>query len=348
MSKEDLLDGLEDRLCGVEGICLILGIVGNGNLVPLGAAPALGRSYPRQDPGQRRFACAVHAQYGDAVPPLYDERDPVEHSNVSVTFVHVLEVQDDPARPGRGRESEDNFLFVGLELDEIDLLDAFQPALDLSCLRALGSESLDEALRLADHLLLVLEGRLEKSAPDFLLAQIVGVVACILRRLPLGDFDGAAHQVVQKAPVMRDEQNGSRVGLQVGLEPLEGFDVEVVCRLVKKQHRRLPQQEPRQLDPHLPAAAEFPDGRCRSRSAKPSPKRISFALASIRQPSPSSILMLDASHLGQQALDLRGLFPGSGPCLDLHGDLFKASLELLQILEGLQGLLEEASCPRVR
>ncbi len=336
-----LLDALEHRPGGVERVGLVLGIVGGNDLVPLGAAPALDRLGARQDPGQRRLAGAVDTEHGDAVPPLDGERDPVEHASVTVALVHALELQDVPARPGRYREPEGDLLLIGLELDEIDLLDALQPALNLSCLRALGPEALDEALRLADHLLLVLEGRLEEPAPGFLFAQIVGVVARILRPPPLGDLDGATDQVVQEAPVVRDKQDGPRVGLQVGLEPLEGFDVQVVRRFVEKQHRRLPQEEPRQFDPHLPAAAELPRGPVKIRLPEAEPEK--DLLGPGLDPPALAVLdaVLDAPHVGKQALDLGAGFPGSGPCLDLHGDLVKASLELLQILEGLQGLLEE-------
>ena len=56
---------------------------------------------------------------------------------------------------------------------------------------------------------------------------------------------------------MRNQQHGAAVIAQVLLQPLDGFDVEVVGRLVEQKNRGTAQQQLGQLDAHAPAARKL-------------------------------------------------------------------------------------------
>ena len=75
--------------------------------------------------------------------------------------------------------------------------------------------------------------------------------------MPQLDFDGARGGIVDKRPVVRDEHHGIGAGGDEGFEPLDGFDIEVVSRLVEEKHVGAAQKELGQLDAHAPSAAEL-------------------------------------------------------------------------------------------
>ena len=56
---------------------------------------------------------------------------------------------------------------------------------------------------------------------------------------------------------MRDEDEGVGVVVEIVLEPVAGFEIEVVGGLVEQQEVGLLQQELGEGDAHLPAAGEF-------------------------------------------------------------------------------------------
>ena len=58
---------------------------------------------------------------------------------------------------------------------------------------------------------------------------------------------------------MRGHQKRAGVGLEELLEPDDRLDVEVVGRLIHKQHVGPPEQHARQRDPHFPAARKVPN-----------------------------------------------------------------------------------------
>jgi len=53
------------------------------------------------------------------------------------------------------------------------------------------------------------------------------------------------------------EDDGERVGVQVFLEPVARFEIEMVRRLVEQQQVRLAEQQLGERDAHLPAAGEM-------------------------------------------------------------------------------------------
>ena len=61
---------------------------------------------------------------------------------------------------------------------------------------------------------------------------------------------------VEEEAIVRDEDDGVRVGVQVLLEPVARLEIEVVRRLVEQQQVRLAEQQLGERDAHLPAAGE--------------------------------------------------------------------------------------------
>ncbi len=56
---------------------------------------------------------------------------------------------------------------------------------------------------------------------------------------------------------MRDQHEGERIIGQILLQPVAGFQIQVIGRLVQQQQVRLFEQQFGQRDAHLPAAGEF-------------------------------------------------------------------------------------------
>ena len=71
------------------------------------------------------------------------------------------------------------------------------------------------------------------------------------------DLDDAIHRDVEKVAVVRDQHVGEGILQQIFLEPVAGFEIEMVGRLVEQQQVRLRQQQLGQCNAHLPAAGEL-------------------------------------------------------------------------------------------
>jgi hypothetical protein len=87
------------------------------------------------------------------------------------------------------------------------------------------------------------------------------------------------HRHVEKIAVVRDEHEGKRILQQILLQPVAGFEIEVVGGLVEQQQVGLFEQQLGERDAHLPAAGKL-------LGARPS---------SLRKPSPSSTVPTCAS-----------------------------------------------------
>ena len=108
----------------------------------------------------------------------------------------------------------------------------------------------------ADFLVLLALGLAERFDARVVLDEVVAVVADVVGQRPQRQVRDARDDGVEEEAIVRDEDDGVRVAVQVLLEPVAGFEVEVVRGLVEQQQARLAEQQPGQGDPHLPAAAE--------------------------------------------------------------------------------------------
>ena len=62
---------------------------------------------------------------------------------------------------------------------------------------------------------------------------------------------------VQECPVVRDKDNGALKVAQPGFEPHDGFQVEMVSRLIQQQQITGGHERPGQVQAYAPAAGEF-------------------------------------------------------------------------------------------
>ena len=71
------------------------------------------------------------------------------------------------------------------------------------------------------------------------------------------DLDHLRDYLIQKITVMRNQDVSLRIPMQVVLQPVPAFQVEMVGWLIQQQQRRLLQQQFSQRNPHLPTAGKL-------------------------------------------------------------------------------------------
>ena len=121
----------------------------------------------------------------------------------------------------------------------------------------LGAEAVDELLGFGDLAVLI----------DFLLPEIVltllelGLVGRIVPGEFLGaavvESDGAGGEAIHHGAIVRDEDDGALVVVEIGLHEALSVDVEVVGGLVEEEDLGLGKEELGHRDTHLPAAGEL-------------------------------------------------------------------------------------------
>ncbi len=82
------------------------------------------------------------------------------------------------------------------------------------------------------------------------------------------EFEDPAGHVVEEVAVVRDADDGTRVLLEVFLEPGDGLGVEMVGRLVEQEHVGLRQQQAAERDAAALAAGELGHFRVPGRQAQ--------------------------------------------------------------------------------
>ena len=147
-------------------------------------------------------------------------------------------------------------LALGRHLDGDDLLEHLDPALHLRGLRRLVAEPVDEHLDPLDFLVLLLLGLAHPLQPRLALLEVVAVVAGVVGQLPEVHLGDPRDDRVEEVAVVRDEDDGVRVVVEVLLEPVARLEVEVVGRLVEQQQVGAREQQLGERDAHLPAARE--------------------------------------------------------------------------------------------
>src|SRR3974390_1252657 len=230
---------VEHAAFGVEFLVLVLGEVVGFNVVPkLQHSPGQ-RFSAGQQLDQRRFSGAIDADQSHSVAALDGEIDVVEDFFRAVAFGDRFAL-DHGASAGIGlREAEVDGLFFGRNLDPLDLLQLLKAALYLLGLRRLITEAVDERLKLLDAFSLVLVRSDQRSAALLRLRQVVLVVAAVKVDPLVPDLDDAIDRDIEKVAVVRDQHVGVRILQQVLLQPVAGFQVEVVGGLVQQQQVRL-------------------------------------------------------------------------------------------------------------
>ena len=171
--------------------------------------------------------------------------------------------------------------------------------------------------------------------------QILAVVYLIIVDATHGHLDGPCGDVIDKSPVVTDDNNRLAALDQEILQPLDRLNVEMVSRLVEQQDIRFAQKELRQLDSHTPATAELTG--------------LSVEVASLKSKSNQRFLnirviidLLDGVEFlaqGRDPLDQGHIFVRFvvGPGLQLLVDCLDFRLHGVKVGESLGGLVENGS-----
>ena len=219
--------------------------------------PSRGLQFAHQQLDEGGLARAVGAEQGDARAGAQHQADIGEQGLVAVAARGLLQPDEGVRAAFRGFDLQ-------LEMAVVDVRrgDAFQPlqrldaALRLLGLAGLGAEAADEVLEVGDLLLLLRKGLvLLRSAlgTGAFEAVVVAGVAVDHLVVHVGDAVDAG---VEELSVVRHQQDAAGVAREVLLQPQDGFEVEVVGRLVQQQQVGAAHQGAGQVEAHAPAAGE--------------------------------------------------------------------------------------------
>src|SRR5579864_5380025 len=212
---------------------------------------------------ERGLPRAVYADQGNAVSAFDHEIDVAKDFLFGaavfawVRFGHIFELGHDAAAGlGLGKRKVDG-LFFRRNLDALDLFQFLDAALHLLGLGGLVAEAVDEDFQLLDAVTLVAVGGLELLVALRLLRQKLVVVAGVKPETLVPDFGDLVDGDVEKIAVVRDQHERVRIVLQIFFEPVAGFEIEMVGRLIEQQQVGLLQKKFREGEAHLPSAGEF-------------------------------------------------------------------------------------------
>src|SRR5271166_5769760 len=105
-----------------------------------------------------------------------------------------------------------------------------------------------------DALLLVAPRGDELLPALIFLLQVFGVVALVDGETLVPDLHGAIDGDVEKVAVVRDENVAEWIALEIALEPVAGFEIEVVGGLVEEEQVGFGKQQLGQRNAQLPTA----------------------------------------------------------------------------------------------
>ena len=120
---------------------------------------------------------------------------------------------------------------------------------------------------------LILAALLEQAL--LLLLQPGRIIALVGNAAAAVELENPARHIVEEIAVMGDDQDRARIIAQMPFEPIHGFGVEMVGRLVEQQEIGLFEQQLAQRDAAALAARELVDRPVvgRAAAARPSPGR---------------------------------------------------------------------------
>ena len=127
----------------------------------------------------------------------------------------------------------DGGFFFG-DLDALDFFEFFDAGLDLFCFCRLVAEAVDEGFEGFDAVALVFVGVHQLGAALFFLHDVLFVVAVVDVHALVPELDGLVDGDVEEVAVVRDEDVGVGVVVEIVFEPVAGFEVEVVGGLVEE------------------------------------------------------------------------------------------------------------------
>ena len=161
-----------------------------------------------------------------------------------------------PARRLGNLEAE---RFTGREwlLDQVHALDLLELAHGLGGLGGDLTEAVIELAQIGDLLLLVLVSRILPLVAGIPLLKKGAVIPRVRLQTALGDLINRLDDFIHKLPVVRDQEYGAGIGLEVILQPEQGDKVEVIGRLIEQEQIGLHDKKSGEMGTHDPAATQF-------------------------------------------------------------------------------------------
>ena len=150
-----------------------------------------------------------------------------------------------------------NRLLFRRNLDPLHLLQFLDAALHLLGLGRLVAEAVDKYFQLLDAFALISIRRFQLLSPLGLLGKVLVVVAAVEEKLPVPDFDRLLHRDIEEVAIVGNQQEGIRIFVQVFFEPVAGFEIEMIGRLIEQQQVGPLEQELCERQAHLPATREL-------------------------------------------------------------------------------------------
>ena len=141
--------------------------------------------------------------------------------------------------------------------DALHLLELLEAVLRLSRLGVLVPEAFDERLHVRDLLLLRVESGLELLHRQLACLEVRRVRSGIDLDDTQVDLGNVVDERLHERPVVADDHDCAVVATQETFEPGDRLQIQVVGRLVEKQHIGLTQQQLREREAHLPASGEL-------------------------------------------------------------------------------------------
>ena len=249
---------LQHRPLGLQHFGAVLGEVTHLHPQPQVTHTGLRRQVARQQLEQGGLAGAVGSDQHRAVAPLRFELEAGVNHVLPVGEIHPFESDDPLTALLRLRECKINRRRRLLRrVDLLHAVDLLELGLSPRRRGVLGSEPVHEVHQATNFALLVLEGGQLLLLLGLALVEKGVVVARVAVEPLIANLDDTGDQLIEKLPVVRDDQNRSRVILQIALKPNEGFEIQMVGGLIEHEDVRLMHQQPGQVRPHDPTTGQL-------------------------------------------------------------------------------------------
>ena len=147
--------------------------------------------------------------------------------------------------------------FFFRHFNAFNLLKFFDTALHLFGFCSLRTETVDEQFKLFDLVTLVFICRCYLYQALGFFPQVFLIITGVKVDFLVPYLHGLVHGDIKKVAVVRDEDVRKRIIAQELFQPVAGFEIEMVGRLIEQQEVGALQQEFAKSDTHLPSATEL-------------------------------------------------------------------------------------------
>ena len=169
----------------------------------------------------------------DALAVLEREIEPAKQRAPAEVHAEVAQLDDAIAQLRRRRDAQLHVLLDHRPVLRGGFVVTLEPVLLFAALRPRTLPHPGQFL-FQKHLALVLDGGVGGLALG-LVQQVIGVVAGVREKPAIGQLDHALRHAVEKIAVVRDDQERTMELIEKFRDPLDGFRVQMVRRLVEDQ-----------------------------------------------------------------------------------------------------------------